>query len=481
MIAHLNYKPTILALMALFSGAFFIRAIVFYYSIAPNNYYHQPDSYDYHVGAICIASGNGMFRPDIKQPIFWRTPGYSYFLHFFYKAFGINDARFEGNTSAQKAALWVQIILNSFLPLIIFALAYLLTQSYCIAWITSIISIVHTGFILASMYVLSEGPSILFFYLFLIAFFNLILKNKTSWRYLLLAVSTLSLYTWMRPMGLWIGIISMLLITLFSALPFKKRLLIAGVFGILFGGSLAPWYIRNYRYTHEYFFNPTLGPYLNCFSVPKILRRVYNLPLEQACKVAQHNAAYEVRKRQNAIGSQGLFVSQEACKKYAYPVIAAHPGYFIYDWITECIKTTFDLYNYQLVALANNTYSWDPLEEYLPEKWALTLYKGTLPIAIRTLGWIELIFMLMLWIGLLKGIGQHILYPLYKRQKLSPQMRIWITAALLSGATIGMTGGFGYARLRLPIEPLLIILSLAIVMPWIFGILRKQRSLDLKK
>lgn len=478
MIAHLNYKPTILRFIVLFGAAFFIRAIVFSYSIAPNRYYQQPDSYDYHVGAVCIATGNGMFRPDIKQPIFWRTPGYSYFLHFFYKAFGINDTRFEGNRTAQHAALWVQIIFNSLLPLILFALAYLLTQSYCIAWLTSIISIVHTGFILASMYLLSEGPSVLFFYLFLIAFFNLILNKTISWRYVFLAVSTLSLYTWIRPMGLWIAIISILLIGLFSALPWKKRLLISVAFGILFGCSVTPWYIRNYHYTHEIFFNPTLGPYLNCFSVPKILRRVYKIPLEQAVKIAQQNAAYEVQKRRSMVEKEGLFASQEACKKYAYPVIAAHTGYFIYDWLTECIKTTFDLYTYQLVALANNTYSWDPLEEYLPEKWALTLYKGILPPAIRALGWIELMFMLIMWVGLLKGIGQYILYPLYKREKLSPQTRIWITAALISGATIGMTGGFGYARLRLPIEPLLIILGLTMIMPWIFRIQSTCKKLN---
>lgn len=454
-------------MIILFMATFFVRAIIFSYYIAPSHYYHQPDSYDYHLGAVCISTGNGMFRPDIKQPIFWRTPGYSYFLHFFYKAYGINDAGFDGNTRAQQTALWAQIILNSFIPLILFALAYLLTESYTIAWLTSIISAVHTGLILASMYLLSEGASIIFFYLFLIALLNLILKKTFAWQYLFLAVSTLSLYTWMRPMGLWIGIISMPLIILFSALPLKKRLLAGCMFGVLFGCSLAPWYVRNYRYTHQYFFNPTLGPYLNCFSVPKILRRIYNIPLEQTVKIAQRNAAYEVQKQRALVEPQGLFASQEACKKYAYPVIAAYPGYFIYDWITECIKTTFDLYNYQLVALAHKTYSWDPLEEYLPEKWAQILYKGTLPITIRALGWIELIAMIMIWIGLLLGVWKYILYSLYKSTTLTPQTRIWITAALLSAGTIGMTGGFGYARLRLPIEPLLIILGLMGLIHWI--------------
>ena len=149
-----------------------------------------------------------------------------------------------------------------------------------------------------------------------------------------------------------------------------------------------------------------------------------------------------------------------------------------YDHVLAKNWSTFS--GTELNIFAQKTYSiLEKNEEYLPEKWAATLYKGTLPIAIRILGWIELIFMLMMWIGLLKGIVEYILYPLYKRERLSGQMRIWITGALLIGATIGMTGGFGYARLRLPIEPLLIILSLTILIPWIFQMPSRSKNKNL--
>ena len=36
----------------------------------------------------------------------------------------------------------------------------------------------------------------------------------------------------------------------------------------------------------------------------------------------------------------------------------------------------------------------------------------------------------------------------------------WFKLLFFTAAIIGMTGGFGYARLRLPVEPLLIILAL---------------------
>lgn len=477
MTAILHQKLTLLPALCIISATFIIRAALFMFYISPNNYHHQPDSYDYHVGAICIATGNGMFRPDIKQPIFWRTPGYSYFLHFFYKAYGFFNTTFEGATKAQQAAIWCQIVLNAFIPLILYALAYLLTQSYCVAWIVAGISAVHPGFVLASDYLLSEGPSLLFFYIFLCVLFTVILKKDFSWLCIVLMVLSLAIYTWMRPAGQWIGVISACIIVLCSAMSFKKRVRTAVLFIILFLSSLAPWCIRNYHYTHELFFNPTLGPYLTCFSVPKILRRLYNIPLDQAVKVSQRNAAYEVEKRRKMIESQGLFSSQEACKKYAVPVIMNYPYYFIYDWITECIKTTFDLYSYQLVSLATNTYSWDPLEEYLPEKLAQTLWKSEIPLASRIIGWVELLLMLCIWVGLLRGLWMFLIKPCVQRKRFSDDARIWITALLLCGATIGMTGGFGYARLRLPIEPLLIILGLVVILQWFYPRMVKERPL----
>jgi len=37
---------------------------------------------------------------------------------------------------------------------------------------------------------------------------------------------------------------------------------------------------------------------------------------------------------------------------------------------------------------------------------------------------------------------------------------LWLKAGVMIAAVLGMTGGFGYARLRMPVEPLLVLLSL---------------------
>ncbi len=78
--------------------------------------------------------------------------------------------------------------------------------------------------------------------------------------------------------------------------------------------------------------------------------------------------------------------------------------------------------------------------------------------------WIELIYALLLWIGLLAGFWLFIIRSLVKRLRVSTYAQqmffVWAITVPMIGAVIIMTGASGCSRLRLPIEPLLIILSL---------------------
>lgn len=445
----------------LFCAAFFVRAIVMALVIQPHGFYKQADSMDYHNCAVMLATGNGMFRPDIKEPIFWRTPGYPPYLALFYQIFGITHPGFDQNRPAQLAALWLQILLASVIPIILFYLAYLLTSSALIAKIVAWISVIHPGLVLATTYLLSEGLALIFFYLFLIFFFKIVLaekKNKNIFISAIFAALTLAIYTWMRPMGEFIAIFS----TLFIAL--RKKLKAAALFAALFFVAIAPWYIRNHALTGEWFFCPTIGTYLNCFSVPKILRRTLNRPIEECFKIANYNAAIAVQREKQKCAGTGKHVSNNACKHAAYPVIQAHPGYFIYDWTMEVLKTTFDLYSYQLVSMINDSYWYDPIEEYLPHKIGACLYAQSMPWYARLICWLEFIASIFIWIGFFAGSFVFLLRPLIQRKKdvlTKHHQTVWFFSILIIGLTVGMTGGFGYARLRLPAEPLIIILALS--------------------
>lgn len=99
-------------LFFLFIFSFVIRACIFQFCLSKNNNYFRWDSARYHETATHIASGDGITRDDGSFDC-WRMPGYSLFLALCYKLFGIKHV----------AALWIQVLLSSFIPLFIFLLS----------------------------------------------------------------------------------------------------------------------------------------------------------------------------------------------------------------------------------------------------------------------------------------------------------------------------------------------------------------------
>jgi hypothetical protein len=467
--ASIHTAPSYAQLWYLFCAAFIVRALFFYcfmlQTTADHIHYHQADSNDYHLGALCIALGNGMSTPGNNQPMFWRTPGYPAYLAWFYNLHGIRSGDFNENHAAQRMALWVQLLLCSFIPLIILYLAHLLTRSWPIAWLSSIIAVFHIGLVLASTYLLTEGIGMIFFYLFLLFLFKLLLDPSPHWvATCLMTTLMLSIFTWIRPMGEFVGILTMLLIAGAAPGTWQKRIVKSVSFAAPFFISLLPWYIRNYRLTGQWFYCPLSGIYLNVFCAPKILRRTMNIPLIDAWKYTQQQARHLIEKAYANLQGTALHVSPLLSKKIAVPIIVAYPLYFCLDWIKEACKTAFDLYSSQLTAYAKGTFWFDPLEEFVTEKIAECLWAQVMPFWMRSICRAEMLFSIIVWLGLLGGLWHFVLAPLYRMQPLTADawrvQRVWILSALITSAIIGMTGGFGYARLRLPVEPLMFILSL---------------------
>lgn len=488
MLTTFQHAPTKKQLLLLFLITFTLRAAMFAFFMQKQSpthiHYHQPDSMDYHNGALCIALGNGMTTIGNNQPIFWRTPGYPLYLSAFYKWFGVTNTAFNANQKAQHAALWLQILLCSFIPIILFYLAYALTGIYLIAWLTACISAVHIGLILASTYLLTEGLSMIFFYLFLIYLYRLLLSNLSQTNQwlptCLLAALTLSMYTWIRPMGEFVALLSAAMILLLSpgswGLSAQKSIAFFAPFFV----SLFPWYWRNYKLTGEWFFCPLSGIYLNCFCAPKILRRTMNIPLLDAWKHTQQLAQQESYTAYQAIKGSGKFLSPLLSRKIAMPILLTSPLYFAFDWIREAFKTLLDLYASQFVTFANDTFWYDPLEDFLMDKTLGCLWYAPMPFWMRAICWAEFAYAIILWIGLLGGAWVFMLSPFFNKKHILRQASnfakatmdrqderfllrmqwLWFICSIVIGAVIAMTGGYGYARLRLPVEPLMIILSL---------------------
>ncbi len=461
-------------LCIIFVIAFILRAATFGLYVQHEERYRQADTNDYHYCAVGIKAGTGMHRVDSLQPIFWRTPGYPLFLAAFYTWFDIKTADFSSNKNAQKACIWLQILLCSLIPLLIFLLARSLTRSFTIALLAAWISVFHLGFILASCYILSDALGQIFFITFLYFFYQCFLlwfeprPEKSLWFMLThaaLAALSLGIYTWIRPNGQFIVVISLVILFLGKCswrIKYSKILL----FTLVFFGTIGGWYVRNYQLTNQLFFCPMSGPYLQSFCAPKIIRKVTGKRLEDCMRYLMGFVISQTNEQtaQLAANAPHLKVCRELiCTNIALPWIKKYPWYFAADWIKESTKTTFDLYASQLTAMANKTHTYDPLEEFLTEKVAACLFSQPIPLFMRFICWLELIFSLWLWIGLFSGLFIFLIQPLFKKDgsnETRKQQALWLKTGILIGGLIIMTGGFGYARLRLPFDPLLIILSL---------------------
>lgn len=480
-----NWAPNKKNLTILFLAAFLLRLIVFIGFIQKNRYYKQPDSGDYHHGAMCISLGRGMHKLRDNRPIFWRTPGYPLYLSWFYNFFGIRSLKFEDNSKAQVASIIVQIILNSLLSILILFLALILTKSLTIAWLTAWISALHVGFVLSSTYLLTEALSMMFIIPFFIYFYKSfylpgqITPKKNGWlKNTILAAIFLGIFTWVRPMGQFVAVASMITILILDKIDWKTKFKKIGVFFLVFLLITGPWFIRNYNITGKFFFCPMFGLYLNTFPAPKIIRDTTGKPLTECINHLYKIAKQEIIKDYRIAKSQGKDIAMEISHlKAALPVIKAHPFLFLKNWMQESAKTSFDLYSSQLVAIAKDAYYYDPPEEFLSEKLAECLYKQKMNPFMRLIIYLELLFAILKWIGLIAGAFIFLLFPLIKRFKVPDYIKqtglLWLKLIPMIGAFIIMTGGFGYARLRLPVESLMVILALTF---WYWLLVERKKS-----
>jgi len=468
----------------IFVVAVIVRALVFGCYIAPHGYYLQADSRDYHYCAHSLALGRGMMRPDNAYPIFWRTPGYPIYLSIFYSIFGPQGLDFNQNKMALETSIWVQIFVCSTIPILLFFLALYLAQSMMLAWIAAWIAVFHIGFVLASCYILSDALAtvlLLLFFLFFYRSFRLIgepilhiLTDQSMIVDVLLAAFFLGLYTWLRPNGQFTVLVSVFILLL-GACAWRIKIKKIILFLLLFFSIIGGWYVRNYQLTGHVFFCPMTGAYLQTFCAPRILRTVTGKPLMDCMKylmghVMQETARETIRLQKEA---PHLYVARElVCSNIAMPIIKAHPFYFMYDWLREVMKTIFDPYASQIVAFVNNSFSYDPAEEFLFEKINLWLFAQNMPPFLGFFCWLEFFFLLWFWIGLFGGIWLFLIKPLFTPEEASIHTKfyrsLWLKTGFFIGGLVFMTGGFGYARLRMPVEPLMIILTLTWWL-WIFN------------
>ena len=383
------------------------------------------DSNQYHERACSLATGNGLCDGQGNTTLY-RLPGLPLFLAPFYWFFH-HDFR---------AALWVHIIVSSAIPVLMFWLTrLLLPASISIAYGVSIVGALHVGLVLYSGMLATEPLTIVFLLLFLIF---LLQPHRLGIAGLALGCASL-----IRPIGHYL--VPLALILAFIQYRHIKPLLLLGIGWLVI---VAPWLIRNFLLTGHLLFHSLPGLHFLQYPAAHVVMKRDNISYLDARKklLARWNdtVQQEELRRGKALNEAERCIQGE---RLAFKYLLQNPWHaFTYGAVQLC-KTCCGLYSAQLVMADTN--DWPP--NYLTASFWTKLKRFLMP-TLKTswLRWIiyyDILLTGLLLMGLL-CFGYALVY--------DPHIR---KVGTISGLIIFLTIGYGCARLRLPVEPLLIILA----------------------
>ena len=447
--------------------SFIIKGSIFYFFIEPNKYFVQPDTSGYLTCAHQISSGNGMYIN--SQPVFLRSPGYPAYLAFFYRLFSEKKATpnkiFMDYKKAWNISLWFQILLCSFIPVLIGLLAYILFKSYYAILLSTLFAVFNLGFNLYPCYIHTEALSLLLFLFFLIFLCKSTLTNedlpyKKRLLYVSLSALFLGLHAWIRPQIIMVLVVACLLIFIFEKISWRQYLTKCFLFSSIVFALMFPWCIRNYNLVGSYFMSSAVGPTLLSFPAAQVIKQKYNCSIKQSISTLYKKATLLLQKTNLSLPPGSIICKEAIAEKIAFPILLRNPFLTIYIAIKEILKTMFDPYASQFNKFRLGTFDANPLEETFQEKYDNT-FNSELPNFIQAICCLDFLYLFLLWIGF---FGQIIVfaYNYIKNKKLRTlaNLQKYFFILLFAGILLGVTGVTeGGSRFRIPTEPLLIIVS----------------------
>lgn len=492
------------ALTLLVIVAFILRAGVFLGYLSHDQRYWQVDSATYETLGKELAITGHFSTPD-GTPNAYRVPGYPLFLSTIFKVAGINH----------QAVLWIQIILASVIPLLVYLLAMtLLPWHPRTAWAAAIITTCHLGYTLYAGFMMTETLFVLFFLLFLIPFFKAVLRSnaetipcaqtttcttqqESSRFYNLLTINPaaksnsfvkfydelfdsdvayacctrnseqseglniffagimLGIASLIRPVGHYVLAIALIVLFFASSSRLKQilecGLLTTGWF-IIVGG----WLIRNALLFGQLFFHSLPGGHFLYLSAARVVAAEQNISYQDAR--AQLRKEVEKSHAQASSEFNRELNEFEICKiheQLAVKIFWAAPLTSVKFWLQDMFRTTFSLYSAELLYLDSNRQQIDYFATNRPmSNWFMRYLKpATESLLLKGIIWAEIIFHFFLLLGSAVFCKNAFFGKSHRMKKL-----LWIIIPFITlFIFISLAGG--YARMRLPIEFLLIIMA----------------------
>lgn len=505
-----SVKKNIFFLIFIFIISLIVRAFVFYLYLSKNSNYWQVDSNTYNLIAKQIYSNKGLTLPPDDRPDFYRLPVYPIFLAIGYKFI---------ECDTQKV-LWFQIILASLIPILIFLLSLIIfPKNIFLAKCASCYSAIHLGLVLYSGFFMTETLFIFLFLLFLILFFSskhlffCTQKEPVTLREYSHAKDKFTLYYWpdfmgqgpdfiafqeelieqeklkdfareickdpiynvniilklflsgvflglaslVRPVGQYLIILSLILI-IFSNDIFKDKLIKIFSLILSWGWVISFWLVRNYLLTGYIFFHTLPGGHFLYLSAARVYMHVNNCSYQEARKDLYQEVQKRIKNKEDNLKRD----LQEIEKCYVHESLAreyflSHPIIALKNWGTDMFRTVFSLYSSELLYLDSGRRDINYFDKGRGVKAMLMryVYSDTKNILLKIIIYIEIILLFLLYLGIFLGFLNLVFYID------SIVMCRWVMCFLYIFLFVFLALSGGYARMRLPVEPLLMILSLS--------------------
>ena len=426
-----------LAIRLAFYGAFFCHGT---YAWIPF------DTHEYFNVARQILQGHGISVAP-SQPNFYRLPGYPLFVALCQFLFG---------ESLTGVAL-IHILLASFIPVLVFCLSLaLFAHKVNVAKVAAGIACLHMGFIIYADMFATESLCILFLLAFFILFFPALVWEKAqssfsvAYTRLFAAGMCLGGASLFRAIGHYVIAIAVLLL-LTTLLPWRNKLMASGVCFVGWCCVVGPWLLRNFLLTGYLFFHTLPGMHFLHYWATPVCARVEHKTFTQAYDDLLEQKRQTI-SRQALLQGHALNAYEESCigEHVAFAYLKQYPIPAFNHGMVQLIKTCVEpvSIHFIIVDAADDFY-----QKYATGGAAEKLQVLLFPhFQYRLLRWciytelVLIILMLLGWLFLLIGAWRN----------------LWLRYALLRMMPfimllIGVTVAFGSSRLRLPVEPLLII------------------------
>ncbi|MBS1987815.1 hypothetical protein JST56_02370 [Candidatus Dependentiae bacterium] len=440
--------------------AFVVRALVFYGYLSHDQRYWQVDSNTYHLTAQEIAQGHGISKPN-GQPQFYRVPGYSLFLAPYYALFGPDT----------KNVLWLQVLLACFIPVLIFSMSLTLFPAHLLlAKASSLYSSVHLGLVLYSGFFMTETLFIFLFLLFAIFFFKafrIFPRSRThvdtffSKELLTLFFSGIFLgaASLVRPVGHYLLVVSLLLLWCGCGSWLNKCAKnIALICGWL--ASVSIWLLRNWLLTGYLFFHTLPGGHFLYLSAARVAMHVHETSYQEARQILSREAQELMDQKEKELGRplqeiETCIVMERLSVKY----FMKRPFSALKNWCTDMLRTTLSLYSAELLYLESGRQDIDYFAKGRGV-WAMFcryLVPQTDKFWLKVITYVEMFLFLFILIGFAGSLVVALRGLIFEAHMQLADALAKVLPFMLLFIVISLSGG--YARMRLPCEPWLIITS----------------------